>query len=104
MEQKKFYTHSEAKDRLIGKENTPERKNYEEGVGLFIIGEAIKCARKEKKLTQEELGKLVGVQKSQISRIENGENLTFATVIKLFKAIGVRVNLEIEETGKFILC
>jgi len=50
------------------------------------------------------LGKLVGVQKAQISRIKNGKNPTFETVIKLFKAIGVSTKLKIGHLGKVALC
>lgn len=55
----------------------------------YIIGEAIKQARKEKKLTQAQLGELMGVQRAQISRIENGKNLTIGTIVRAFKAMGV---------------
>lgn len=104
MDKKKFYTQNEAKNILIGEIGTPQRDNYEESLELFIIGDVIKRARLEKKLTQEDLGKLIGVQKAQISRIENGKNLTFATVIKLFKAMGVSAKLEISNCGKVALC
>lgn len=104
MDKKKFYTQNEAKNILIGEIGTPQRDNYEENLELFIIGDVIKRARLEKKLTQEDLGKLIGVQKAQISRIENGKNLTFATVIKLFKAMGVSAKLEISNCGKVALC
>lgn len=70
-----------------------------------MIGEAIKRTRLDKNMTQEDLGKLIGVQKAQISRIENGKNLTLATVIKIFKALGVNARLEIEDNGyKVALC
>ena len=39
----------------------------------FLIGGAIRQARH---LTQEQLGELVGVKKAQISKIENGCNVT----------------------------
>jgi HTH-type transcriptional regulator/antitoxin HipB len=104
MEKKKFYTQEEVKDILIGKAQTPQRDLYEENLQIYLIGDAIKRVRQEKKLTQADLGKLVGVQKAQISRIENGNNLTFSTVIKLFKAMGVNANLVIENMGKVILC
>ena len=38
---------------------------------LDLLGEAIRQIRKQQNLTQEELGKIVGVQKSQISKLEN---------------------------------
>lgn len=104
MKDMKFYTQEEIEDELIGKRGTPERDRYEEQLDLFLIGEAIKQARQAKNLTQEDLGKLVGVQKAQISRIENGKNLTFATVIKLFKAMGLSARLEVDSLGKIALC
>ena len=104
MDKKRFYTHEEVVDELIGTVGTPPRDKYEEDLELFLIGEAIKRTRLEKNLTQEDLGKLVGVQKAQISRIENGKNLTFSTVIKLFKAMGVSAKLEIGNLGKVALC
>lgn len=101
---KKIYTHEEIVDEFIGKKGTPKRDQYDDNLEMFLIGEAIKQARQAKNLTQEELGKMVGVQKAQISRIENGKNLTFATVRKLFKAMGLTVSLEVENLGKVSLC
>jgi transcriptional regulator with XRE-family HTH domain len=67
------------------------------------IGEAIKQARQSKNLTQEELGNLIGVQRAQISRIENGKNLTFSTIARVFKAMGISAKLEIGNMGKVAL-
>lgn len=47
---------------------------------------------------------MVGVQKAQISRIENGKNLTFTTVLKLFKAMNISVKLYIDKLGRVALC
>jgi HTH-type transcriptional regulator / antitoxin HipB len=52
------------KDRHIGKRGTQERDEYEYELQMEIIGKMIKAARQERQLTQEELGQLVGVQKS----------------------------------------
>ena len=56
------------------------------------IGEKIKTARIEKGLTQEELGKLVGLQKSAIAKYENGRvvNIKRSTLQKLAAALGLR--------------
>ena len=97
---KEFITLEESKDQLIGKVGTPERDAYEEELKLYAIGAAIRQTRKLQNLTQEELGRMVGVQKAQISRIENGKNLTFATVLKLFKAMNIRVKLDIDKLGR----
>lgn len=72
-ERKKNYTQDEVKDILIGKKGTPEWDKYESDLNLFLVGETIKRTRLEKNMTQEDLGKLIGVQKAQISRIENGK-------------------------------
>ncbi len=85
----KLYTHDEMLDRVIGKRGTVRRDTLETELQSFLIGEAIKKARKEKKLTQEQLGELMGVRRSQISRIEKGHNLTIGTIVRAFKAMGV---------------
>ena len=70
----KTYSLDEITDKHIGKRGTPKREAFEYELRLDLLGEAIKQARKERHLTQEQLGKLVGVQKSQISKIENSLN------------------------------
>ncbi|WCC44032.1 helix-turn-helix transcriptional regulator [Tenacibaculum finnmarkense] len=67
----KSYTLDQAEDLLIGKKGTEERDEYEFELKLELIGDMIKTARKKRKLTQEQLGELVGVKKAQISRLEN---------------------------------
>ena len=57
----------------------------------------IKQARKERHLTQTELGELIGVQKSQISRIEkNAKNVTIETIMRVFRALKAKVNFNVE--------
>ncbi len=85
----KLYTHEEMLDRVVGKKGSPRRDAMETELQSYLIGEAIKQARQEKNLTQEQLGKLMGVQRAQVSRIENGHNLTIGTIVKAFKAMGV---------------
>ena len=93
----KTYTLDEVKDKYIGKRGTAKREKYENELRLDLIGYAIKQARKDRNLTQEQLGKLVGVQKAQISRIEN--NLTdarFETILKVFKALNAKISFNVE--------
>jgi transcriptional regulator with XRE-family HTH domain len=56
------------------------------------IGQKIKEARIEKGLTQEELGKMVGLQKSAIAKYENGRvvNIKRSTLQKLALALDLR--------------
>lgn len=84
-------------DKHVGKLGTPERDAFEYELSIDLIGHAIKQARKERNLTQEELGKLVGVQKAQISKIENSiKNARLDTIMKIFKALGATVNFNVE--------
>lgn len=56
------------------------------------VGKLIKEARIAKGLTQEELGKLVGVQKSAIAKYESGRvvNIKRSTLQKLAKALNLK--------------
>jgi HTH-type transcriptional regulator / antitoxin HipB len=93
----KIYSLDEVTDKYIGKPGTPKREAFEYELRLDLIGEAIKQARKQRHLTQEELGKLVGVKKAQISKIENSlTDARFETIIKVFKALNAKINFNIE--------
>jgi len=93
----KLYSLDEITDEFIGKPGTPKRDAFEYELRLDLIGEAIKQARKERHLTQEELGQLVGVKKAQISKIENSlTDARFETIIKVFKALNAKINFNIE--------
>ena len=93
----KTYTLDEVQDKLIGKKGTPGRDRFEYELQMELIGQAIKETRKERKLTQEGLGKLIGVQKAQISRIEsNASNVTIETLMKVFRALHANVKLQID--------
>ena len=84
-------------DKHIGKIGTKKRDAFENELRLDLLGDAVKKARKERNLTQEQLGKLVGVQKSQISKIENSvTDARFDTMLKVFKALKAKVNFSVE--------
>ena len=104
MAKMKVYTMEEVEDRFIGKKGTPEREKFDAEYEEFLIGETIKQARKNKQLTQEQLGELIGVKKSRISKIENGENLSFGAVLRLFRAMGISAKLQLENIGEMALC
>ncbi len=93
----KTYTLNEVQDKLIGQPGTPEREKFEYALQMDLIGQAIKQTRQERNLTQEELGKLIGVQKSQISRIEsNASNVTIDTLMRVFNALQATVKFQVE--------
>lgn len=91
------YSLEEVQDELLGKIGTPERDTFEYEWQMDLIGTPIKQTRQERHLTQEELGKLIGVQKAQISRLENNAgNVTVDTLMKVFTALKAKVKLQIE--------
>lgn len=91
---------SEIKDKYIGEVGTPDRDKYEFDLKLELLGEMIKRTRLERQLTQEELGKLIGVQKAQISKLErNANNVTIETVLRVFKALKANVKFKVELSG-----
>jgi HTH-type transcriptional regulator / antitoxin HipB len=93
----KTYTLDQVQDELIGKIGTAERDRFEYELQMDLIGKAIKQTRQERNLTQEELGKLIGVQKAQISRLENNaSNVTMDTLLRVFTALKAKVKLQVE--------
>ncbi len=97
MATKKYKTLGELEDRFFGERGTSVREQYEFELSMEILGEKLKQIRKEKQLTQDELGKLIGVQKAQISKLENGaSSATVSTILKVFKALNAKVKFQIE--------
>jgi DNA-binding XRE family transcriptional regulator len=91
---------AEMKDKYIGKVGTEERDNYEYELNMDVLSRMIKQARQERNLTQEQLGKLIGVQKAQISKLESSANsATVETLLKVFKALkaDIHFNVKLEE-------
>jgi len=88
-------------DKHIGKRGTEKRELFENELRIDLLGKAIRQARQERNLTQEQLGELVGVQKAQISKIENSvKNARFETILKVFEALGAKVNFNVELNNK----
>ena len=88
-------------DKHIGIRGSERREAFENELRIDLLGQAIKQARQEQNLTQEQLGELVGVQKAQISKIENSvKNARFETILKVFEALGAKVNFNVEKKKK----
>lgn len=93
MENLKIYSHEEMLNKIIGENGTTRRDRFNSDLHQYLIGEAIKQARKKKNLTQSQLGELMGVQRAQISKIESGKNLNFTTIARAFKAMNIPAKL-----------
>ncbi len=92
-----IFTFDQIKDEFIGEIGTEKRTQYEQELQVELMGEMIRTVRLERNLTQEELGKLVGVQRAQISKLENNTtNVTMETILKVFGALKAKVNFNVE--------
>lgn len=94
----KTHTLEEVTDALIGPTGSRKRMAFDAELRLDALGQCIKEIRIEKKLTQEQLGILVGVKKAQICKIENNfTDARFGTILKVFNALNTTVNFSIKE-------
>ena len=93
----KMMTLDQMKDKDIGKIGTTDRDKYEFDLRMEVLGKMIKSVRKERKLTQEQLGELIGVQKSQISKLErSAKNVTIETILKVFNALKANIKFSVQ--------
>ena len=99
----KTYSLAEMKDKYLGKTGTQERDEYELELRMDVLGKMIKAVRQERNLTQAELGRLVGVQKAQISKLESSANsATIDTIIRVFKALKAEINFNVKLEDNFV--
>lgn len=93
----KTITHEEVLSRIVGEPGTAERTAFENELKAEILANQFKELRKSKNLTQQQLAEKTGIEKGQISRIENGKyNLTLATINKIAAALGAKVNFDLQ--------
>ena len=77
-----------------GAHGTPERAKFDEEAYAFYTSHVLLDARKEARLTQAELAKRIGADKSYISRIEKGITVpSVATFYRIVSALGRSVEL-----------
>ena len=97
-ENKELSSWAEIKDRVYGEKGTERRDSLERVAEAFKIGLLLKKARESRKLTQEELGKIIDKKRTYISRVENdGSNITLSTLFEIVeKGLGGKVNISIE--------
>ncbi|MCF6330723.1 MAG: helix-turn-helix domain-containing protein [Sulfurimonas sp.] len=68
---------------------------------LSELGNKVKDLRKEKKLTQEKLAKMVGISRNTLSKLENGylSNISIVTLNKVLNELDYE--LELKEVNPF---
>ncbi len=100
----KMFSFDEIKNEFIGKKGTEKRNLYEQELQLEILGDLIKKVRLERNLTQQDLGNLIGVQRAQISKLENNTtNVTMDTILRVFGALKAKVSFNVELQNNKIL-
>lgn len=81
-------------EKKYGKHGTPERAKFDEEAYAFYTSQILLDARKNARMTQEELAKRIGADKSYISRIEKGITVpSVATFYRIVNALGLNVEL-----------
>ena len=91
------FTFDQIKNEFIGEIGTVKRTLYEQELQMEILGDLIKKVRLERNMTQDELGRLIGVQRAQISKLEyNTTNVTIETILRVFSALKAKVNFNVE--------
>jgi DNA-binding XRE family transcriptional regulator len=100
MEENNMKKITDFEDLLIdkyGEKGSPARDKFDAESLAFRIGVMLKEARKEAKMTQEELAKKTGTKKSYISRIEKGQSdIQISTYYKLIEiGLGKHLNISI---------
>lgn len=93
----KLYSLSEMKDQFVGEILTQERNDYEYELRMDVLGKMIKKARKERNLSQEQLGSLIGVKIAQIAKLENSvDSASIDTMIKAFKIFNAEISFNVK--------
>jgi transcriptional regulator with XRE-family HTH domain len=81
-------------DNLYGKVGTPERERFRKDAYAYYMGQIVHDARKSEKITQSELAKRIGAEKSYISKIENGIiEPSIGTFHRIIDALGLRMDI-----------
>lgn len=81
-------------DKKYGVIGTKERELFDEEAWNFYTGQLLLDARKESKVTQEELAQRINSSKSYISRIERGQITPSVGVFyRIINALGLRVDI-----------
>jgi len=84
-------------DEKIGKRGTEKREQFENDYETFKLGMLIQQAREEKGLTQEQLAKLAGTNKSYISKLERDlKDIRFSTLQRIInEGLGGHLDISI---------
>jgi len=90
----KIRDYSAVLEKKYGMQGTLERAKFDEEAYAFYTSQILLETRREARLTQAELAKRIGADKSYISRIEKGITVpSVATFYRIAAALGRSVEL-----------
>jgi len=91
-------TWSQIKDSQYGIKGTLRRDQLDREFETFKIGLLLRNARESRKMTQEDLAKVIDKKRTYISRVENdGSNITLKTLFEIVeKGLGGKVTIGIK--------
>jgi DNA-binding XRE family transcriptional regulator len=91
-------------DEVVGKKGTAERDIFENDLRMDMIGTMINDARIKQNMTQGDLGELLGVQKAQISKLENNtKDFRIGTILRALEALRAKVKMTVELEKKELI-
>ena len=91
---KNYPTVNEALDLEYGKPGTASREKFTVQAHTFYTGQLIENARKDAHLSQDEPATRIGLNNSNISRIENGKTEPkVSTIYQIAAELGLSVDL-----------
>lgn len=93
----KTVSHEEILNKYIGEKGTSNRDKFDAKVQSAVIAYQLKELRQNKQITQQQLAEMIGIDKTQISKIERGSrNLTIETIARVVHALGGTFSLNIQ--------
>lgn len=93
----KTVSHEVLLEKQFGAVGTEKRDQFEAELQADVIAYQLKQLRLKQHLTQQQLAEKVGIDKTQISKIEKGtRNLTLDTITRIACALGAKVNFSIQ--------
>ncbi|MCL2313499.1 MAG: helix-turn-helix domain-containing protein [Firmicutes bacterium] len=81
-------------DAQYGEKGTAERARFDDEAYAFYVSQVLLEARKNARLTQDDLAKRIGSDKSYVSRVERGVIIpSVATFYRIINSLGLAVNI-----------
>lgn len=89
-------TANEVFDEKYGLPDSPSRIEFDEKAKAWYYGEILRQRRKDLGMTQKELAKRIGRERTYINRIEQGEtDMQLSSFLRIASALGISLQLTV---------